>query len=112
MMLKISFRSGCKWTRDEIVVEEPYAHVGWFIASDVQRSRVVASRLIEDLKRVIAGTHAPLVGDGNAWTMDVDAKVARLTCYFGTPVATVELPTPWLLYALEQWRDHLVKQGK
>ncbi len=111
-MLQIRFRSDAEHAHEEIVFEAPYERLSRFIADDVQRSSEVASRLIENLKRVIAGTHAPLVGDGNAWTMDVDAKVARLTCYFATPVSTVELPTSWLLYALEQWRDHLLKQGK
>lgn len=111
-MLSISFRSGCEWTQDEIVVGEPYADLGWFIADDVQRSPEVATRLIEDLERVIAGKQPPLGGNGNAWTRDIDAKIARLTCYFATPVVTVELPTPWLLYALEQWRDHLLQKGK
>lgn len=112
-MVTIAFRSGCTWTRDEIVVEPPYENLGWFIANDVQRSVASSSRLIEMLKRVIAGVEPPLVDEtGNAWTMDIDPNVARLTCFFATPVAMVELPTAWLVDALERWRDHLIAQGR
>lgn len=61
----------------------------------------------------MAGTEAPLAdATGNAWTMDIDAKVARLTCYFAMPVATIELPTAWLVDVLERWRDHLIAKKK
>lgn len=110
-MLGIQFRSGCEWTDDEVIVEEPYRHVGKFIASDVQRSVWSSRRLAEKLRRIMAGTEPPLVdATGNAWTMDIDAKVARLTCYFATPHQSVELPTEWLADALERWRDHLIAQ--
>lgn len=111
-MLQIRFNSNAEHAHEEIVFAAPFERLSRFIADDVQRSSAVASRVIDDLKRVMAGTQPPLVGDGNAWTMDVDAEVARLTCYFATPVSRLELPTAWLLYALEQWRDHLVKRGK
>ena len=94
-------------------IEEPYRHVARFIADDVQRSYSSADRLAKQLQRIIAGTEPPLENaTGNAWTMDIDANVARLTCSFATPVSIVELPTAWLVAALERWLDHLIAKKR
>jgi hypothetical protein len=69
--------------------------------------------MAEQFRGIMAGTVAPWVDEtGNAWTMDIDAKIARLTCHFATPVATIELPTAWLVDVLERWRDHLIERKK
>jgi hypothetical protein len=112
-MLNIQFRSDCEFTDDEIIFEEPYTQLSRFIADDVQRSFSSANRLADRLRGIMAGTEPPLVdATGNAWTMDVDANVARLICYHATPHSKVELPTAWLIDALERWRDHLIAKKR
>ncbi len=112
-MLNIRFCSGAEFTQDEIIVDEPYRQLVHFIDDDIQRDAPSAEYLAQRLRGIIAGTAPPLQdANGNVWTMDVDANVARLACYFRTPVAKIELPTAELLYALEAWRDHLIAKER
>ena len=83
-----------------------------FRDDDIQRSPDAAGRMVETLCGIRDGTHPPMDGEGNAWHWNVDAKVARLTCYYATPVQEVELPTAWLIDALERWRDHLIAKKR
>jgi hypothetical protein len=111
-MLDIQFCSNCEWTYQAITVAEPYANVGVYIGQDIQHSVSGADHMLKVFREVIDGTRPPLVDDtGNAWTLDVDAKTARLTCYYATPVQIVELPTAWLVDAVERWRDFLRASG-
>jgi hypothetical protein len=112
-MLNIEFRRDAELIDDEIIFEEPYTQLSVFFADDVQRSFTSADRLAAELRGIIAGTEPPLVdATGNAWTMDIDANVAHLACYFATPHQFVEVPTAWLVDALERWRDHLIAKKK
>jgi hypothetical protein len=112
-MLNIEFRGDADLINDEILFEEPYTLLSLFFACDVQRSFSEAELLAAQLRGIIAGTEPPLVdATGNGWTMDIDANVAHLACYFATPHQFVEVPTAWLVDALERWRDHLIAKKK
>lgn len=90
-------------------VDAPYDRVAHFLTRDIQNNFAYAKRLAGVLRDIQAGRHAPLDGDtGNVWMMEIDAKTAVLTNEFATPIQRVELPTEWLIDALERWHDFLV----
>ncbi len=105
-MLSIRFHPEKKYGMDEAELSPPYDVVADLLTSDVQHDPAYARTLIEAFERVVRGEEAPMEVQGNAYLIEVNAASTRVSTEFGTQ-PSCELPTPWLIDALQQWLAYL-----
>ncbi len=61
-----------------------------------------------DTDRIVGGSRST---DGAAYELEADARTAYITLLYADPLRTCELPTAWLIDALEQWASYLETRG-
>ncbi len=105
-MLSIRFFPKNKPWHDEVEVDAPYQVVGDYLTSDVQHDPEGAQKLIATFKQIIRGERELFEDEGNAYLVEVNASAARISTEYGTK-PSCELPTAWLIDALEQWVAYL-----
>jgi len=111
-MLTMHFNPTAKITHHRVSIDPPYEYVGHYLTDDVQHSVFVATAHARRLREVIRGEREPIECEtGNVWTMDADPEWTTLTNTYGIKTLTVRLPTPWLLDAVERWRQQLIDLG-
>ena len=90
--------------RLEMVFDEPYAWLGLYMSGDIQATPTALGE-IERVRSVIDGRVAHASSDGNAWWLEIGPETTRMGNFYWEPETEREIPTKWLLEALEAFRD-------
>ncbi len=82
-----------------------------FLESEVQGSAAVGREILEQLAQVVAGERARAIWHGNAHSLTMSKKLARITDEVDTETPTLRLPLGDLYSALDAWMDVLEANG-
>ena len=93
----------------EVTVEPPYQMVGSFLMSDAGSLKSV-NLLLDEMGKFANGAK-PFPLTGNAYSLDFEGETTRLAQVVGVE-KEIEIPTKWIVAALEQWRDYLTSRRR
>jgi len=94
----------------ELRIDPPHENVVSFIGAEINHNVDLAQAWIADLRKALRGDRVASMG--NVFYVEADARMAKLTNEFvGPPDLVIEVPTPWLLDAIERWHAYLVSRG-
>jgi len=101
-MLNIHFYAEAKPTELEVTVDPPYDLVTVFLTSEAM-SDVGARYLISELRALGGDRSKRWGGGGNQLTIRANGETTKLITQWEEPEQTCELPTEWLIDALERY---------
>jgi hypothetical protein len=90
----------------EVTVDPPYDLVGIFLDAEMHTADDARQRAKE--LRAFGGDRSKcLGGGGNALSIEANGEVTQLITQWEEPERTCELPTEWLIDALERYAAYL-----
>jgi len=113
-MLILHFHPESKFNLvDPVTVDPPYDLVGIFLSSDAQTA-IGARYILTELRALGGDPSKRWGGGGNQLTIHANGQTTELITQWEEPERTCELPTEWLIDALERYalfRDGLSRQA-
>jgi len=89
-------------TFDPVTVDPPYDLVGIFLSSETQTD-ASARYVLSELRALGGDPSKHWGGGGNALTIHANGQTTTLITQWEEPERTCELPTEWLIDALERY---------
>jgi len=104
-MLTIHFHPESKTRTGEVLVDGPYDLVRTYLVEDMQTA-VEARRKAGELRALGGDLSKRLGGGGNALSLAANGEVSKLSTQWEEPERTCELPTKWLIDALDRFASY------